>query len=324
MRVGINPQKNLNEKNNFYFHRIIIPIFIPNTHEAYYTHSLDVLDKCLFSLSQTINPAISAITIIDNNSCNDVKLLTAKYEKYIDKYISYKENKGKVYAVFSEAKSVYEPFITIADADVFFFSGWENAVFNIFNLYKKAGVVSPVPSPSLAFKNNCSLFFDNLVFSQIKYNKIVSDADCEIYLNGMGNKSLLNRYNGMYSWAEKQYYLDKKVKAVIGSGHFVATYRKEVFDFEPPFPEIKFINGYEKKYLDEPSDKLGWYRLSTVKNFAYHLGGKVDEFILNVKFDSNLILQESLISNIQKPLKFRNFFTIRSLVFKILFKLKKY
>jgi hypothetical protein len=183
--------------------------------------------------------------------------------------------------------------------------------------------VSPVPSQSLAFYNNYSLFFDNIIINKLKYDKIVTDLDCELYLKGMGNKSLLNRDKSKFSWMEKQYYLEKKIKAIIGSGHFVATYRREVFDFEHPFPEIKFKRGYENKYLDEPADRLGLYRLSTVKNFAYHLGGKVDDFIFNVKFDNSEILQENLIANIEMPIKNKRLFRFRKTVIKIFFKLRR-
>ncbi|MFD0835494.1 glycosyltransferase family A protein [Mariniflexile aquimaris] len=324
MRDGVNPEKYKGEKNKCYFHRIIIPVYIPNNQEEYYSNSIEVLDACLNSLIQTINFETTAITLINNNSSEFlIQPIMVKYKAYIDKFVIYGENKGKVYPVFSEAKAAYEPFITIADADLLFFSGWESAVFEIFKDIKKAGVVSPLPLQSLALNKNNSVFFDNYFFGRIKYDKIVSDNDNDLYLKGLFNPALFNRRNRTFSWKEKQYYLKNNVTAVLGAGHFCATYRKAIFNFETEFPEMKFINGYEDIYLDEPADRNGWYRLSTAKSYAYHIGNKIDDFVLKANFDNELLLNSKIFKNIKNPSKSIVPYRIKIIFFKIIKKLMK-
>lgn len=324
MRIGVNPEKFKGEENTQYLHRVIIPVYIPNSNEEYYKESMDVLDVSLNSLINTINFETTAITLINNNSDILINKIIGKYLPHIDKLIKYSENKGKVYAVFSEAKASYEPFITIADADILFLSGWETAVFEIFNAFPKAGVVAPVSSQSLAFSNNFSVFFNNYFLNKIKYDKVVSKEDCDLYLKGLGNSSSLNRDNRNYSWKDKQYFMkNKNTVAVLGSGHFVATYRKDIFTYNKTFPLMKFLNGYEDSFIDVPADKFGWYRLSTVKTYAYHIGNKLDDFARTTTFDNQLILKSDIFINFEIPLKSYIPYWIKSIFFRVLKRFKK-
>lgn len=323
MRKGVNPEKYKNEQNQVYYHRVIIPVYIPNTVDDYYSKSIQVFDFCLNSLSRTINLSTTAITIINNNSCDGVNEIVLKYQSIIDKYVCYRNNKGKVYTVYSEAKSAYEPFITIADADVFFFTGWEREVFSIFNTFKKAGVVSPLPLPNMALYNNASVFFDSYFRLNLKYDKVIADKDFDMYLLGMGNHSLLKRTKHKYNWREKHYYLDAQPKAIIGAGHFVATYKKEIFKTNLPFPEMKFKKGYEELYLDNPSDRLGWYRLSTVKTFAFHMGGEVENFLKSTIFEKRDLVTKQEILGIKSSKKSLIPYPLKRFIFKILLHLKK-
>lgn len=324
MRSGVNPQKFKQEENIPKFHRVIIPVHIPNITEEYYKESLQVLEYCFKSLFQTINPEFTSVTIVNNNSHSDANKIIDSFliDGKIDKYIEYGENKGKVYAVINEARSSYEPFITIADADVLFFPGWEKAVFKIFIAYNKAGVVSPVPSQNLGLYKNCSIFFDKYLNRCIKYAKVVKDEDCDLFLKGLGNSELLTRNNSKYSWKEKQYYLQDPVQALIGANHYVATYRKEVLVYNKTFPTSKFKKGYEEKYLDEPSDKLGWYRLSTPQTFAYHVGNKTDD-IISRNNSSNDLLTKDDIEGINSVKKSPIPYILKRLFFKSLRKIKQ-
>lgn len=295
MRQGVNPEKIKNDKNKSFWHRIIIPVYIPNITEEYYINMLDVFEFCLQSVEKSINKKTTVITIINNNSVPEVETIIYKYFNSIDKYIKLKENKGKVYPVIHECRAAYEPFLTIIDSDVFLVKGWEEAVFEVFANFKNAGVVSPLACQGLAFNHNNSLFFDKFLFSKIKYEKVVSDLDCELYIKGLGNEAILNRNKNKYNWIEKQYFIEDKVKAIVGAGHFVATYRSKIFHGENSFPEMKFINGYEDSFIDILADKKGLYRLSTVKSFAYHMGNKMDD---NYKLLYNELISPKIVKNI--------------------------
>ena len=322
MRKGVNPEKCKNELNQRFSHRIVAPVYIPNTSEEYYKNALEVLNAFLNSLTNSIDPKYTAITIINNNSIDEVDELIKKYNSSIDKVVNYKENKGKVYPVLSEVRSAYETFVTITDSDVFFFKGWEKEVFKIFNAFPKCGVVAPLPSQGSALYHNCSLFFDNFFKNIIKYDKVVSDSDCKLFTKGLGNEALLRRNNRKYDWSEKQYFIEKPVKVVVGAGHFVATYRTELFRGETDFPIVKFRNGYESEFIDWLSDKKGFYRLSTVETYAYHLGNKLDSHIeLPITNDSggyDFSIQQKIPRNL-----FIFPYTLKKIIFKFLYKYKK-
>ena len=321
MRKGVNPEKYKKEELPQFLHRVIVPVYIPNLEEAYYKNQLPVFNAFLENLFLTIDLKVTAVTLIDNNCCLPIKELIKSYLDNIDKYIVYSENKGKVLPVLEEARGVQEKFITITDADVLFYSGWEQAVFEIFNGHPKAGVVAPLPSPSLAFYENTSVFTENYLFGRIGYDKIVQDRDAELYLYGMGNSSLLNRENRPYSWKEKQYFLKKEPKAIVGAGHFVATYKSAMFKGEAKFPVTKFKNGLEKEFIDELCDRRGWYRLSTVNTFAFHMGNNLEENQLYSQPKKDLLMSKKLF---KESLVYKKSFIpyrIRTILFKILKKM---
>ena len=322
MRTGVNPEKGKKEFNREKSHRVIIPVFIPNSKDDYYKDALKVLKECIFSIINTVNPETTVISVINNNSNKEVSdfLNTQLIEKYLDKVVSYRENRGKVYAVLSEAKASFEDFITICDADVFFFPGWEQAVFNIFKSFPNAGVVSPVPSQNLALYHNATVFYDKY-WSIMKYEKVVSDKDCELFLNGLGNSALLRRNKHPYDWKQKQYYLNGRIKALVGANHYVATYRKNILEFNTDFPQLKFKKGYEEEYLDLPCDKLGYYRLSTIKAYAYHMGNKYEQ-INRTSENSETKADISIFSSLVDIRKSKTPYFIRKSFFRVLKKFK--
>ena len=275
MRIGSNPEKEKNEKNQLKQHRVVMVFYVPNSDEEYYKELHKVLDKSLESLVKTINFETTAITLINNNSTSELNLVVDKYIQHIDKYICYSENKGKVNAVINEVRGAYEPFVTITDADVLFYSGWEQAVFSIFKTYSKAGVVSPLPVPHCAFARNSVLFWDGL-FLHLKYGSILSSNDTELYKKSVDNDVVFRRRHHDY-WDIKHLYLDRTPKAIVGATHFVATYKTELFRNQYEFPQFKFKAAYEDHFMDIIAEKKGMYRLSTTQTFAYHIGNSLDE-----------------------------------------------
>lgn len=322
MRKGVNPEKYKGEKNIKRQHRVIVVFYIPNVIDDYYKESIDVLYNCLESLVNTINFETTCVTLINNSSATHVNAVINKYidKGQIDKYVLYSENKGKVYAVMNEIKGIYEPFVTISDADVLFIRGWEKAVFNVYKNFDRAGVVAPLPCSNLAFNHNNSVFFDNMLTLSIKKNKIVADRDCDIYLEGLGNDSLLNRNNRSFNWRTHQYYLKNKNElAIIGAGHFVATYRTTLVNKSQVYPDFKFFNGYEDEFIDNKADLKGYYRLSLHKTFAYHMGNRLDENMANFKIIEGDYVDIKDFEMLQLDIKKRySPYWLRSIVFRII------
>jgi hypothetical protein len=307
MRNGVNPEKYKNETNKKWLHRVVMVCYIPNLTDDYYKESLLVLKYSLESLIKTINKRTTVITFINNNSVSEVDLLVKTYleDGSIDKYVTYNENKGKVYPVLNETRSVFEPFVTITDSDVLFFNGWEKGVFEIFNNFEKAGMVSPLPYPIGAIHLNENIFFDKFIFGKIKYSKIVHDYDLNLFLQGTNNPALYQRKK-KYNWKEKQYFIKKNdINAIIGATHFVATFKSKLFKNEEKFPELKFKKGYEYEFIDILPAKSGLYRLSTTKTYAYHIGNNLDEFTKSFNLDSSFDTNSEInITNSNIPFAF--------------------
>ncbi len=317
MRVGSNPEKKKELKITYKQHRVIIPVYIPDSNEDYFKNLFEVFKRSISSLLSTIDDEETNITIINNNCKKEVTLYIDELlnNNKIDKHIIYQKNYGKVFAILSESKAVYEPLITIADADVFYFSGWENAVINIHNEFNKAGVVSPIPMPHLAFYNNKSLFVKN--WFRIYKKKIINDEDLNLFGKSIGNINFFKKNNYYLS----QFYLKKNEKKFcIGASHFIATYKTEsLYLITNSYPSYVFKNGYENEIIDRPLDKLGYYRFSTLKTFVYHLGNTLPEKIVKTK----LIKEKQIKYNYSKKRNFKISFYIISLFFKIIKYLKK-
>lgn len=300
MRIGINPEKFKEEKNKKMLHRVVVVFYIPNVEEEFYKESLSVLDVCLNSLVNTINFETTNITLINNNSSNNADIVVQKYleANQIDKYVLYKENKGKVYAVLNEVRGIFEDFVTITDSDILFFDGWEYAVFDVFKNHPKAGVVSPYPCPYLTFYKNESVFCSNTLKNNIKYGKFVADEDIEMYVKGTNMPYIIDRKTN-YNWKEKQYILKSPAPAIIGAYHVVATYRTSQFRNVYDYPEMKFKNSYEENFMDCLANKNGMYRLSTIKSYMYHMGNTIDDFIFSPKEKAKTSITSEMINEIK-------------------------
>jgi len=307
MRIGKNPEKETYREIDYKQHRIIIPVYIPETNQEYFKGLFEVLKMSLNSLFLTINRERTAITII-NNACKievSIYLNELLVNNKIDKLVILSKNLGKVGTVISEAKASLETLITIADADVFYFNNWESEVVKIFNTFPNTGVVAPLPMPNLTFYHNTSLWLT--LFYKITKQNIISDKSFKLFEEGIGNKTIFETKKT--NWKKRQYILSKnEIKACSGAGHFIATYRREIFD-KLPFkkPRYVFKDGDEEFFLDQPIDKLGFYRLSTIDAFVYHLGNNIPKWVLEYKHQTSENIQEiKELKNIKK--EFFNFF----------------
>lgn len=286
MRKGSNPEKKIYKKILYKPHRVIIPVYIPDSSEVYFKNLFPVFKVSINSLLKTTDKKFTNITIVNNNCkvevTNFIDVLLK--ENKIDKHIKLVENYGKVYTILSEAKASYEDYITISDADVFYYSGWLNATNTIFNMFKNVGVVSPLPMPQLGYYCNNSLFFNR--FFNIKKGKVILDKDIALFEKSIDSKISLKRNN----WYKQQLYLEKNnVKACVGAGHFIAIYKREALH-NIKFKKTKyaFEDGAEKYFLDEPIDQLGYYRVSTINTYVYHLGNHIPDWVKSYKFDKCL------------------------------------
>ncbi len=291
MRIGINPEKENKEIKNNTYHRIVIPVYIPNF-EGYFTEGFEVFKLCLESLLLTVHSQ-TRITIYNNNCHKDVKTYIDKkyYEsEYIDQVFHSKINVGKINAMLSSVKGNLEKLITVTDADVLFKNGWQTGVEKLFVNFPEAGMISPVPSSKSILSYTANNWFYSLFKGSLSFQKVLDPEAMHRFDISLGNKQL------MYKPIHLQKYLvltNKKnnSQAVMGCGHFVATIKRTVFDTgttEPAF--VKIGSGVESKFIDIPNEKLGFLRLATKENFAFHMGNSTEPWM----FEEFRILKKEL------------------------------
>jgi hypothetical protein len=280
MRVGVNPEKESKELILKNYHRVILPVYIPNF-EGYFKDSLKIFKLCIESLLLTVHPK-TRITIYNNNSHESVKeYIDKKYEEsvFIDQVFHSKENLGKINAILASVKGNLEPIVTITDSDVLFKDNWQKAAEEVMLNFPEAGMVSPVPSSRAMIGYTANNWYYGLIKGKLRFKKVLDPDAMHKFDVSLGNKKLI------YSKQHLSSYLVLKNKkndaeAVMGCGHFVATLHREVFDKgtnEPAF--IKIVGGVENKFIDIPNENLGFLRLATKANYAFHMGNFTEDWM---------------------------------------------
>lgn len=279
MRVGSNPEKFNKELVSQVYHRIIIPVYIPHF-EGYFEDAFEILKLNINSLLLTVHSK-TRITIYNNYSAPIIKdFIDELYQnnELIDQVFHSKQNLGKVNAILAAVKGNLEPLITITDADVLFKHDWQMHVESIFKNFPKTGMVSPVPS-SIAYNlfTSNNWYYGILGKEKIRFKQVKNVPEMKRFEESLGGEVKL------YTPKHMEKYLvlsNKKASAVMGSGHFVATLRREVFDKGSSNPAyIKIQGGVENRFIDKPNEDLGFLRLSTLDNYAYHLGNTSESWM---------------------------------------------
>ena len=280
MRIGFNPAKENKEITIDNYHRIIVPVYIPHF-EGYFKESLEVFKLCIESLLLTIHDK-TRITIYNNNCHQDVKnYIDEKFQEshLIDQVFHSKENLGKINAILAASKGNLEPLITITDADVLFKQNWQKAVEELFIAFPQAGMISPVPGSKALTSYTANNWAYSIFKGKLYFDDVIDKEALIKFDYSLGNQKKL--YDPIH--LKKVLVLKNKknkAEAVMGCGHFVATMRREVFDkgtSEPAF--VKIQNGVETKFIDLPNENLGFLRLASKDNYAYHMGNTTEKWM---------------------------------------------
>ncbi|WP_417557633.1 hypothetical protein [Mesoflavibacter zeaxanthinifaciens] len=274
MRKGINTSKEQIIQASQEKHRIILPLYIPNETD-YYTSAFEVFEMCITSLSTTSTyPYL--LTVIADGCCTSVtkKLYDLHTNKIIDELIIENRNIGKLNAILKGLRTVTEPFVTIADADILFLNNWDVEVFKVFKMFKKAAVVSPIPIFRNQLSYTANIWLDYLFSSKLKFRSVKNPEALEQFAKSIGWSSLENRFKNVIVTLKED-----DVITVISATHCVATYKTSYLRDLPKMSSMYKLGGdSERKYLDEPPYIKDGYRLSTYDNYAYHLGNSVEDW----------------------------------------------
>ena len=317
MRIGFNPQKDKEKNKVKFFHQIVIPVYIPNQ-EGYFSDSFTILEYCLNSLFKTIHDK-TFITIVNNGSCEEVvNYLQKLYNENKIHELTHTTNIGYVNAMLKGIVGHNFPLVTTADADVLFLDNWQTETYNVFEAFPKTGAICPSPSSKTLKFYSYNLFFDCFFSKKLLFSPSKNPSALEVFAKSIGNEAFYNKYH-----LEKYLTIsNKKVKAVVGAGHYVVTYNGNVFE------EIKqkhtdfVLGGGSDDILDKPVVEKGYWRLSTEDNFAYHMGNVaepwMEECVQALQDQSHIKVELPKLRKIDN-LKFFN--TIKRMIFsKIIFR----
>jgi hypothetical protein len=277
MRVGFNPHKDKIQTASEYMHQIIIPVYIPNL-EGYFKDSFEILGLCLDSLFKTIHKK-TCITIINNGSCIEiVDYLNNLFQENKIQEVIHTTNIGKLNAVLKGISGNSFPLITVSDADVLFLNGWQEASYSVFDAFPKTGAVCPTPSSRSLRTYTANVYWDLFFSSKIKCTPVVNPDALKMFGLSVGDANF-------YNVTQLRTFLtvsNGDIKAVVGAGHFMTTYRAEVFDnLESRFTKYKLGGDSEGQFLDIPVVKKGLWRLSTTDNYAYHMGNVIEDWMFD-------------------------------------------
>ena len=178
----------------------------------------------------------------------------------------------------------------------YFLNNWQKATYDVYEHFPKAGVVSPVPNPSLSYYKTANIFRKYLFSNRINSSKIKNVDAVFKFAESIGQLDYFKKkYSDNYLTLSHETF-----KAVIGAGHFIATYNSAVFDLDF-IRKTEFVLGGESEnlLLDDKAFQSNFLRLSTEDNYAYHIGNVLEEWILKA-FDKLTVETH----NFENPLRF--------------------
>ncbi len=281
MRVGFNPHKDQPQEASKYIHQIVIPVFIPNQ-EGYFKDSFKIFKLSLESLFATVHSK-TFITIVNNGSDKALAdyLDTLLVENKIHELI-HTANIGKLNAILKGLSGHNIELITIADSDVLFLSHWQLETNKVFSAFPKAGVVGIVPQYRTFASHCCNVIFDYLGNKRLKFISVKNPDALKKFYTSIGWGDANPDYLKISLGLEKH----DGFKVYMGSGHFVATYKRNMFDEIVSYIGYK-MGGDSETYLDAQALKKDYWRLTTHDNFAFHMGNKYENWMSEITFTSD-------------------------------------
>jgi hypothetical protein len=273
MRVGFNPNKDKILDPNVFFHQVVVPVYIPNQ-EGYFKDSFQILQFCLESLFKTCHSK-TYFTIVNNGCCVVVvEYLNSLQQQLKIQEVIHTTPIGKLNAILKGLMGHNFDMVTITDADVLFLNNWQKGTYDIFEAFPKAGAVSPVPSSKVLKQFTGNVIFENLFSSKLKFTATKDKESLQMFAKSIGNTDFYNKVQ-----LNKNLTISTDIiAAIVGAGHFVATYRGSIFETMKKHSKFKMGSSL-KFFLDKPVEDKGYWRLSTTENHAYHMGNVFEEWM---------------------------------------------
>lgn len=316
MRIGSNPNKEINQEQSEFIHQIIVPVYIPNE-EGYFVDAFKILQLCLNSLFDTVHDR-TYITIVNNGSCQRVvKYLDELFSAKKIKELIHTDNIGKINAVLKGLSGNNIELVTITDADVLFLPDWQSETTKVFVAIPKAGVVGIVPQLRMFMTNCGNVLFDNLFRNNLKFIEVKNPEGIIHFYESIGWG---RDYNPDYLKLGLGLEYDT-LKCFVGAGHFVGTYKKDVFEELFAFIGGKKVAGIGEAYIDNKALEKDYWRLTTHGNYAYHMGNVYEDWMEKASENTSVMNYSNF--NFAKRRKLDSFsYFVKNRLFKKLISIK--
>ena len=281
MRIGYNPHKDQILEKSEFTHQLVMPVYIPNQ-DGYFKDSLSILKLSLESLFNTTHSK-TFFSIVNNGSC----LAVVNYLENLHKNGTIQElihttNIGKLNAILKGLVGNNIELVTITYADVLFSNQWQLETAKVFKTLPKVGVVGIVPQFNM-FKSHCgNVIYDNLFNRKLKFLPIKSPKALALFYKSIGWDETYNKDFLEYGLGIE----DKEVNVLLGSGHFVATYKKQQFETVKSYLGYK-LGGNSETYLDSAALDLDYWRVTTQENYAFHMGNVMEDWMFKVTINDS-------------------------------------
>lgn len=312
MRTGFNPHKDQPTEKSEYLHQIIIPVFIPHF-EGYFKDGFAILKLCLQSVFNTVHNK-TFITIVNNGSCDIIKnYLNELHNQNKIHEVIHTNNIGKLNAILKGLAGNTIELVTISDSDVLFLKDWQQETTAIYKALPKVGVVGIVPQFNMHKVHSSNLLFDTFFSNKVKFLPVKNKEALVAFYDSIGWE---RNYNPNYLEYSLGMVVNNDLKVIVGSGHFVATYKKAIFSELVSNIPYK-MGGTSEHYLDELPLKKDYWRVTTHDNFAYHLGNTLEEWMISFPNKENEIVSNDVPRSFQVNPKLSDFsYMIKNKVFK--------
>ena len=306
MRVGYNPHKDLSQDQSPFVHQVVVPVYIPN-HEGYFKDSFRILKLCLDSLFATAHER-TYFTVVSNGSAPDVvAYLEALLQLGKIQELLQIENIGKLNAIVKGLVGHHTPLLTITDADILFMPGWQQQTNKIFNALPKVGVVGLIPQFKM-FERHCgNLIWSHIFKKSLRFTAVREPEALVRFYDSIGWKRNYNPDYLAYNLSLNA----EGVAVLAGSGHAVATYKRDIFAEVVSYFGYK-LGGDSELYLDTLPLEKDYWRVTTQDNYAFHMGNVLEGWMTQqVQSDPGPAIVFSAFKNHAKIAKWRWFFKNR-------------
>lgn len=280
MRKGQNPSKDSLKAYLPSRLGIAIVAYIPAM-AGYFEHSLEVLKYEIASVHHSTNVEFD-LYIFDNGSCAEVQaeLFSLQTAGWVDFLFLSQHNLGKIGVMNWILGSVPNELICYADSDVLFRPGWFEHSLAILDTFPRPGLVSAQPCLDDVLHGNgkAQTAFDNDPAFQVDV-ELVDPRYVDEYATGFGYtpaQAEALREN-LYKFVT---HLQSGVRAVLGATHVQFIIPREVARQVGMLPATMSLSRQEDRNFNQAVDRLGYYHLSTLEPYYYHMGNVPDQNVL--------------------------------------------